>query len=164
MPDNELIKRFTKAKLRMQSSIHFNGYSPQQVFDVLGDPEKIPQWYLLAKEVRMHPPTDSGEQSFNVVFSFFGDVYEEILHWQPPQCYIYLAKGEDFPIKDYIAEIKVDDNGDGTGVMTWSIYYDEIEGEHYQRILPVMLPPINDASMEKLAPLIGGFKVETRHF
>ena len=112
----------------------------------------------------MHPPTDSGEQSFNVVFTFFGDVYEEILHWAPPQCYIYLARGEDFPIKDYIAEIKVVDNGDGTGVMTWSTYYDQIEGEHYQRVLPLMLPPINEASMEKLAPLIGGYKIETKHF
>ena len=40
--------------------------------------------------------------------------------------------------------------------MSWKIYSDVIEGEHFQRILPVMLPAINEASMENLSKLIGG--------
>jgi hypothetical protein len=40
--------------------------------------------------------------------------------------------------------------------MSWKIYSDVIEGEHFQRILPVMLPAINEASMNKLCELIGG--------
>ncbi len=104
----------------------------------------------------MHPAVDGEEQTFNVEFTFFGDVFEEILHWNPPHRYVYLARGEDFPIKDYVACIEVSENPGGGGVMSWKIYCDVIEGEHFQRILPVMLPAINQASMEKLSELIGG--------
>ncbi len=150
------IRNYTQAKLRMDARIEYRGRSAAEVFDIMGDPERITDWYLLAKTVKMHPAVEGEEQSFNVEFTFFGDVFEEILFWDPPRRYVYLARGDDFPIKDYVACIEVTENADGGGVMSWKIYSDVIEGEHFQRILPVMLPAINQASMEKLSELIGG--------
>jgi hypothetical protein len=43
--------------------------------------------------------------------------------------------------------------------MTWNIYYSKIAGDHFQKILPVILPTINQKSMENLSPLIGGTAV-----
>lgn len=140
----------------MDARIEYKGHSAEQVFDIMGDPERVTDWYLLAKTVKMHPKIEGEEQTFNVEFTFFGDVYEEILHWDPPRRYVYLAQGDNFPIKDYIACIEVEETGPDTGVMSWKIYSDVIEGEHFQRILPVMLPAINQASMEGLSELIGG--------
>ncbi|MEH6579149.1 MAG: SRPBCC family protein [Amphritea sp.] len=158
------ITRYTSAPLKMQAVIEYQGKTPEEVFAVLGDPEKIPDWYLLAKEVRMHPPKEDGDVTFNVVFTFFGDVYEEVLHWDPPHRYVYLAKGDEFPIKDYIAEIEVVESQPGQGTMTWNIYCQEIEGEHFQKILPVILPPINEASIKRLTPLIGGTGYKVNSF
>lgn len=158
------IREFTQAPLRMEGSIDFEGIKPERVFEVLGDPLTIPEWYLLAKEIRMHPQQPGEDIRFNVVFTFFGDVYEEVLHWAPPKQYIYLAQGPEFPIKDYVSEIEVIETGATSGTMYWRVYCDIIEGEHYQKILPVMLPAINQASLEKLAPLIGGTHVRCRSF
>ena len=149
------IRDFTSAPLRLESKIEFRGRSADEVFEIMGDPQRITDWYLLAKRVKMHPASEGEDQTFNVEFTFFGDVFEEILFWDAPRRYVYLAQGEDFPIKDYIACIEVDESEDG-GVMTWQIYCDVIEGEHFQRILPAILPAINQASMEKLSELIGG--------
>jgi polyketide cyclase/dehydrase/lipid transport protein len=150
------ISQYTQASLRMDARIEFKGKSAAEVFGIMGDPERITDWYLLAKTVKMHPLVEGEEQTFNVEFTFFGDVFEEILHWDPPHRYVYLAKGEDFPIKDYVASIEVTEHPGGGGVMSWKIYSDVIEGEHFQRILPVMLPAVNEASMQKLSELIGG--------
>lgn len=158
------ISAYSSAPLRMQADIEFAGKTCEQVFAVLGDPTQIPDWYLLAKEIRMHPVEEGEDQKFNVVFTFFGDVYEEVLHWDPPHRYVYLAKGDDFPIKDYIAQIEVFETADNKGIMRWNVYCDVIEGDHFQKILPVMLPPINVASMRALAPLIGGSSVAVRSF
>ena len=161
---NFAIDDFTSAALRMRAIIEYEGKSPEEVFTIMGDPQMIPEWYLLAKEIRMHPAKTGEEASFNVVFTFFGDVYEEVLHWDPPHRYVYLAKGEEFPIKDYIAEIVVEETEPDKGTMTWNVYCDLIEGEHFQRILPIMLPPINEASMHKLVPLIGGKSCKVESF
>jgi hypothetical protein len=139
----------------MEARIDFAGTSADEVFDVMGDPARITDWYLLAKSVKMHPVEEGDEQTFNVEFTFFGDVFEEILYWDPPRRYVYLARGDDFPIRDYVASIEVTERPGG-GTMSWKIYFDQIEGEHFQRILPVILPAINEASMEKLSGLIGG--------
>ena len=162
MGDSEFnILDYTSASLRLQAIISYEGKTAEQVFEIMGDPKLIPEWYLLAKEIRMHPAVEGEEASFNVVFTFFGDVYEEVLHWDPPHRYVYLTKGDDFPIKDYVAENVVDD---AKGTMTWNVYCDVIEGDHFKKIIPVMLPPINEASMEKLAPLIGGTHCEVLSF
>jgi len=150
------ISAFTNATLRMDARITYAGKTAGEVFDIMGDPERITDWYLLAKQVKMHPKVEGEEQSFNVEFTFFGDVFEEILHWDPPHRYVYLATGDDFPIKDYVACIEVTEDGPEAGTMSWKIYSDVIEGEHFQRILPVILPAINEASMHKLCELIGG--------
>lgn len=150
------IGAYTKATLRMDARITYEGKSADEVFDIMGDPERITDWYLLAKQVKMHPKVEGQEQSFNVEFTFFGDVFEEILHWDPPHRYVYLARGEDFPIKDYIACIEVTEESTRSGTMSWKIYSNVIEGENFQRILPVILPAINEASMQKLCDLIGG--------
>ena len=63
-----------------------------------------------------------------------------------------------------MAEIVVEESASGKGRMTWNVYCDEIEGEHFQRIIPVMLPPINEASMHKLAELIGGVNCDVKSF
>jgi len=156
------ISNYTSAALRMQASIDYEGKTPDEVFNIMGDPTLIPEWYLLAKEIRMHPVEEGEEAKFNVVFTFFGDVYEEVLHWDPPHRYVYMAKGDEFPIKDYIAEIVVEESEANKGTMTWNVYCDVIEGEHFQRVLPVMLPAINEASMQKLALLIGGVNCEVK--
>lgn len=158
------ITAYTSARLRLVSRIEYKGKSAVDVFDILGDPERITDWFLLAKTVKMHPNADGDEQTFNVEFTFFGDVFEEVLHWDPPSRYVYLARGEDFPIKDYVARIEVEETGPESGIMTWEIYYDKIEGEHFQRILPVILPAINKASMDKLSQFIGGVSCEVKSY
>ena len=154
------ISPYTAASLRMDARIRYTGKTAAEVFDIMGDPQRITDWYLLARRVKRHPRVAGEEQSFNVEFTFFGDVFEEILHWDPPYRYVYLAKGEEFPIKDYVAKIEVTESSPDSGVMSWQIYFDQIAGEHFQRILPVMLPEINRVSMEKLAELIGGVSCE----
>jgi hypothetical protein len=158
------ITAYTRATLRMDARIEYRGKTAAEVFQIMGDPNRITDWYLLAKSVKMHPRADDEEQTFNVEFTFFGDVFEEILHWDPPHRYVYVAKGDDFPMKDYVACIEVDEDTDTSGVMRWAIYSDVIEGEHFQRILPVMLPAINEASMHKLSELIGGISCDVRSY
>jgi uncharacterized protein YndB with AHSA1/START domain len=155
---------YTGATLRLDMRISFSGKTPAEVFEVMGDPERIKDWYLLAKEVRLLPPGADGEVNFDVVFTFFGQVHEEILHWDMPHRYVYKAVGDDFPIKDYVALIDIQETGPGEGVMIWRQYFDDIEGEHNQRILPIILPPINEASLQRLAILIGGTKVEVKTY
>jgi hypothetical protein len=151
---------YSRAPERMKATIAFTGMSAASAFEVMGDPERITDWFLLAKEVNVHPAVEGTDPSFNVVFTFFGDVYEEVLHWDPPHRYVYLAQGPDFPIRDYIGRIEVEETGPQAGVVRWAFYYDIIEGEHFQRIMPVMLPPIIEESLRRLASLIGGTDVE----
>lgn len=158
------ISNFTPAPERMRATIPFEGMTGDEVFAVVGDPERITDWFLLAKEIRMHDVAEGEDPTFDVVFTFFGEVYEEILHWDPPHRYVYLAQGPDFPIKDYIGRIEVDETGPTTGVFRWSFHYDVIEGDEFQRIIPVMLPPVIEESLRRLCPLIGatGFEFENR--
>ena len=158
------LARFTEAPLVMCSEIRFRGSSAEHVFDVLGDPERIPDWYLLAERVLLHDVAPGAEQTFDVIFAFFGQVFEEVLHWDPPHRYVYLARGPEFPIEDYASQIEVEMSGAEEGVMRWSTYCSRISGAHYRRILPVLLPAINEASMQALAPLINGVAVEVRNF
>jgi hypothetical protein len=83
------IRDYTRATLRMDARIEYRGKSAEEVFDIMGDPERITDWYLLAKTVKMHPVVAGEEQTFNVEFTFFGDVFEEILYWDPPRRYVY---------------------------------------------------------------------------
>lgn len=158
------ITQYTDASLRMEATIQYQNCSADRVFEILGDPKLIPSWYVLAKEVHIHEAAPDGEAPFTVDFTFFGPVEEEILHWDPPHRYVYLAKGNGFPIKDYVASIEVSETSKLSGYMCWRIYCDQIEGEHYQRVLPIMLPAINKASMEKLSPLIGGVDCKVASF
>ena len=153
------VSTFGAGTERMRATITYEGMTPQKVFDVVGDPEKITDWMLLAEDVRVHPAKPGQDPTFNVVFAFFGDVYEEVLHWDPPHRYVYLAQGPEFPIKDYIGRIEVHESEPGRGEMIWAFYYDEIEGASYERLIPLMLPPIIEASVELLAPMIGGTAV-----
>ena len=54
------IRRYTRAALRMEASIDFAGKRADEVFEIMGDPERIADWYLLAKSVKMHP-VEEGE-------------------------------------------------------------------------------------------------------
>ena len=154
--DDSLLKKYTTAPLQIEATIRYKGKSAVEVFDILGNPELITQWFLLAKEVKIHPPSPDGLTTFNVEFTFFGDVFEEILEWNPPNRYIYLAKGESFPIKDYLACIEVHPANDTAGILQWKIFYSQIEGKHFQKIIPIILPPIIEESFKNLCPLIGG--------
>ena len=58
------IRDYSQAALRMQAIIEFEGKNAEEVFSIMGDPEKIPEWYLLAREIRMHPARD-GEEAIN---------------------------------------------------------------------------------------------------
>ena len=137
-------------------TIEFAERTPEQVFETVGDPQRITDWFILAKDVKIHPPGPDGEANFNVEFVFFGDVYESVLMWDAPRRYVYSARGPDFPIRDYVAMLEVEDHGEGTGVMRWSVYFDDMSGDEFERLLPVILPPINERSAERLAPMIGG--------
>ena len=148
------LARFTSASLKLVSSVEYFGLSGQEVFDVLGDPEQITDWYPLAKSVVLGPGEGS-DQQFDVEFTFFGLVSEQVLHWDPPHRYIYQAVGEDFPIKDYVADIAVAETGSQQGTLTWSVYFDTIEGSEFQRLLPVILPAINEAGMANLSAILG---------
>ena len=150
---------FTSAPERMKATIPFEGTTPEQVFEIMGDPERVTDWFLLAKEIRIHPAEPGQDLTFNVVFTFFGDVYEEVLHWDPPRRYVYLADGPDFPIKGYIGRIEIEATAPDAGVMRWSFHFDDIEGDEFQRIIPVFLPPVIEESLRRLAPLIGGTSV-----
>ena len=148
---------------RMEATIEFEDTTPDQVFEIMGDPDRITDWYLLAERVRMHPAGPDGSQTFDVVFTFFGEVFEEVLEWNPPRSYSYQARGPKFPISDYQAEIAVKASGSREGVLHWRMYFDHIEGENFRRILPVMLPPVMEESIVRLSKLIGGVRHSFKH-
>jgi hypothetical protein len=158
------MSEFTSAPLKLDMRIEFRGMSPEAVFEVMGDPERVKDWYLLAKEVHMHDPGVDGQANFDVEFILFGIVKEEILHWDVPTRYVYKAYGEDFPLKGYVALIEVHQTGNDEGVMIWRQYFDEIDGEYNRRIVPVILPPLNEASLERLSKLIGGTSIDVKNF
>lgn len=158
------ISPFTSAPLRLEMRIRFSGTPPERVFEVMGDPDRIKDWYLLAKEVHLHEPDADGQANFDVEFILFGVVKEEILHWDMPTRYVYRAYGDDFPLSDYVALIEVEQTGPDEGVMIWRQYFDAIDGEYNRRIIPVILPPLNEASLKRLAPMIGGTDVEMSSF
>ena len=163
MDRSRYLDEFTDAPVRLQGIIAFEGRSGEDVFDIMGDPDRITDWYLLAKTVHHHAPGPDGEARFNVEFTFFGHVFEEVLLWEAPDRYVYRATGPDFPIKDYVAEISVEMTGERAGRMTWSMFFNSIEGQEFRRILPLVLPVINEASLRKLAPLLGGELVSCVH-
>ena len=70
---------FTSAPLRLDMHIRFSGKAPDEVFAIMGDPQRIKDWYLLAKDVHLHEPDANGQVQFDVEFAFFGLVLEEIL-------------------------------------------------------------------------------------
>jgi hypothetical protein len=158
------IRAFTTAPLKFDMRIEFQGVSPDQVFETMGDPERVKDWYLLAKEVHLQEPDADGQVNFDVEFVLFGVVKEEILHWDVPTRYVYKAYGEDFPLKGYVALIEVQQTGVDEGVMIWRQYFDEIEGDYNSLLVPVILPPLNEASLERLAPMIGGTNVEMKSY
>jgi len=158
------ITPYTKAPLRMEITVEYEGKTREEVFAIIGDPELIPEWYLLAKRIIMHPSDEDGEASFKVEFTLFGEVYEEVLHWDEPNRYVYLAKGNDLPIKGYTALIEVFDTEPCKGVFVWKIYYDAIEGEEFQKLLPVILPPIKEESIRCLLPYIGGTRYDVKSY
>lgn len=143
--------------LRMEAKVGFSGYSAGQVFDIMGDPARITDWYLLAKSVRLGNAA-AADQPFVVDFTLFGEVTEQVLFWDPPRSYIYIARGEDFPIKDYHAEISVEKKDADSGVLFWRVYFDQISGAHQQNLLPIILPPVTEASIQRLSQMIGGTK------
>ncbi len=163
MVRSRYLEEYTSAPERLRGVIAFEGRTGDEVFDIMGDPDRITDWYLLAKTVHHHPPAPDGEARFNVEFTFFGNVFEEVLLWEAPDRYVYRATGPDFPIQDYIAEISVEMTGEKTGKMTWSMYFNTIEGQEFQRILPTVLPAINEASLRKLAPMLSGELVTCIH-
>jgi|SaaInlStandDraft_1057018.scaffolds.fasta_scaffold47102_2 hypothetical protein len=155
---------FTTAPLMIDMQVRFEGKTPAEVFEIMGDPARITDWYLLAKDVHIPAAASEDLSGFEVEFMMFGRVKEEILHWDLPSRYVYRAFGEHFPIKDYIALIEIQKIGDNRGIMIWRQFFGAIDGLHNQRILPVILPPLNRASLDRLALLIGGTEVIVRDY
>jgi len=145
----------TERTLRMSATVAFSGYSADQVFEIMGDPTRITDWYLLAKSVRVEDG-EAADQPFIVDFTLFGEVTEQVLFWDPPSSYIYIATGEEFPIEDYHAEISVEDKGPDSGLLCWRVYFDRVSGSHHQNLLPVILPAVTEASVQRLSQMIGG--------
>ena len=150
---------YTSAPLRLDMQVRFTNRSPATVFDVMGDPAQIQNWYVLAKNTVVDEQTAEDELQFEVDFILFGKVREEVMLWNPPQRYVYRAFGEHFPFKDYVALIEVEETAPNTGVLRWQQYFTEIEGEDNQRLLSVILPHLNEVSLQRLATMINGSDV-----
>ena len=150
---------YTSAPLRLDMKVRFTNQSPATVFDVMGDPAQIQNWYVLAKDTVVDEQTTEDELQFEVDFILFGKVREEVMLWNPPQRYVYRAFGEHFPFKDYVALIEVEETAPNTGVLRWQQYFTEIEGEDNQRLHSVILPHLNEVSLQRLATLINGSDV-----
>ena len=150
---------YTSAPLRLDMQVRFTNRSPATVFDVMGDPAQIQNWYVLAKDTVVDEQTAEDELQFEVDFILFGKVREEVMLWNPPQRYVYRAFGEHFPFKDYVALIEVEETAPNTGVLRWQQYFTEIEGEDNQRLHSVILPHLNEVSLQRLATLINGSDV-----
>ncbi|MGB1958632.1 MAG: SRPBCC family protein [Luminiphilus sp.] len=150
---------YTSAPLRLDMQVRFTDRSPATVFDVMGDPAQIQNWYVLAKNTVVDEQTAEDELQFEVDFILFGKVREEVMLWNPPQRYVYRAFGEHFPFKDYVALIEVEETAPNTGVLRWQQYFTEIEGEDNQRLHSVILPHLNEVSLQRLATLINGSDV-----
>ena len=150
---------YTSAPLRLDMQVRFTNRSPATVFDVMGDPAQIQNWYVLAKDTVVDEQTSEDELQFEVDFILFGKVKEEVMLWNPPQRYVYRAFGEHFPFKDYVALIEVEETAPNTGVLRWQQYFTEIEGEDNQRLHSVILPHLNEVSLQRLATLINGSDV-----
>ena len=150
---------YTSAPLRLDMQVRYTNQSPASVFDVMGDPAQIQNWYVLAKDTVVDEQTSEDELQFEVDFILFGKVREEVMLWNPPQRYVYRAFGEHFPFKDYVALIEVEETAPNTGVLRWQQYFTEIEGEDNQRLHSVILPHLNEVSLQRLATLINGSDV-----
>ena len=150
---------YTSAPLRLDMQVRYTNQSPASVFDVMGDPAQIQNWYVLAKDTVVDEQTSEDELQFEVDFILFGKVKEEVMLWNPPQRYVYRAFGEHFPFKDYVALIEVEETAPNTGVLRWQQYFTEIEGEDNQRLHSVILPHLNEVSLQRLATLINGSDV-----
>ncbi|MBL4712663.1 MAG: hypothetical protein JKX75_09260 [Gammaproteobacteria bacterium] len=160
MPFN--INDYAKAPLKLEYKIYFEHYSGQEVFDILDNPELISEWYLLAENVQLNSSKGKAKESFTVDLTFFGHITEEVLYKSPPHHYVYSAKGDDFPIDGYIAEIEIiTEPCDNKGVMIFKVYYKDVLNSKFKRIIPILFPVINEASINKLAEFIGGYKVES---
>ena len=100
------IGNYTSAPLQLDMELRFTNQSPAAVFDVMGDPEQIQNWYVLAKDTVVDEQTAEKELQFEVDFILFGKVREEVMLWNPPQRYVYRAFGEHFPFRDYVASLR----------------------------------------------------------
>jgi len=150
---------YTSAPLRLDMQVRFTNQSPATVFDVMGDPAQIQNWYVLAKDTVVDEQTAEDKLQFEVDFILFGKVREEVMLWNPPQRYVYRAFGEHFPFADYVALIEVEETAPNTGVLRWQQFFTEIEGEDNQRLLSVILPHLNEVSLQRLATMINGSDV-----
>jgi uncharacterized protein YndB with AHSA1/START domain len=153
------IGNYTSAPLRLDMQLRFTNQSPATVFDVMGDPAQIQNWYVLAKDTVVDERTAKDELQFEVDFILFGKVKEEVMLWNPPQRYVYRAFGEHFPFKDYVALIEVEETAPNSGLLRWQQFFTEIEGEDNQRLHSVILPHLNEVSLQRLATLINGSDV-----
>ena len=79
---------YTSAPLRLDMQVRFTNQSPATVFDVMGDPAQIQNWYVLAKDTVVDEQTTEDELQFEVDFILFGKVREEVMLWNPPQRYV----------------------------------------------------------------------------
>ena len=150
---------YTSAPLRLDMQVRFTNQSPATVFDVMGDPAQIQNWYVLAKDTVVDEQTAEDKLQFEVDFILFGKVREEVMLWNPPQRYVYRAFGERFPFKDYVAVIEVEETAPNAVMLRWQQFFTEIEGEDNQRLLSVILPHLNEVSLQRLATMINGSDV-----
>ena len=153
------IGNYTSAPLRLDMEVRFTNQSPTTVFDVMGDPEQIQNWYVLAKDTVVDEQTAETELQFEVDFILFGKVREEVMLWNPPHHYVYRAFGEHFPFKDYVALIEIEETEQNAGILRWKQFFTEIEGADNQRLMPVILPHLNEVSLQRLATMINGTEV-----
>ena len=81
-----------------------------------------------------------------------------------PHRYVYRAHGPTFTLEDYVALIEIEETGSNTGVLRWQQYFTSITGEDHQRLMPVILPHINEVSLNNLAGLINGSDVRVASY
>ena len=126
---------YTSAPLRLDMQVRFTNQSPATVFDVMGDPAQIQNWYVLAKDTVVDEQTTEDELQFEVDFILFGKVREKSCCGNPPQRYVYQGVRRALPTSEtMLPSLRSKRRHPTPAYSGWQQYFTEIEGEDNQRL------------------------------
>ena len=76
---------YTSAPLRLDMQVRFTNQSPATVFDVMGDPAQIQNWYVLAKDTVVDEQTTEDELQFLSTTECCSSLRRD----KPTRCYFF---------------------------------------------------------------------------